>query len=49
VVSDVPLSRYGTEPLEAQLRDINWVADVGVRHEAVIEHAAATAGATVYR
>jgi hypothetical protein len=47
VVSDVPLSRYGTESLEAQLRDINWVADVGVRHEAVIERLAATAGATV--
>jgi len=47
IVSDVPLARYGPERLDAHLHDINWVADIGVRHEAVIEHIAAMPRATV--
>jgi gas vesicle protein GvpL/GvpF len=38
VVADVPLERYGPAPLEASLRDMQWVADVAVAHEAVVEH-----------
>ena len=47
IVSDVPLARYGPERLDAHLHDINWIADIGVRHEAVIEHIAAMPRATV--
>lgn len=47
IVSDVPLAHYGRERLDAHLRDISWVADIGVRHEAVIEHIAAMPRATV--
>lgn len=38
VVSQVPLERYGPERLETALRDFEWVADVAVAHEAVVEH-----------
>lgn len=47
VVADVPLDRYGPEHLESALRDIQWVADVAVAHEAVVEHFARMRGATV--
>jgi hypothetical protein len=38
VVAEVPLERYGPAPLEISLRDMQWVADVAVAHEAVVEH-----------
>lgn len=38
VVSEVPLNRYGPEALETALRDLDWVAEVAVAHEAVVEH-----------
>jgi len=46
VVSDVPLSIYGPEPLTASLRDLDWVSQVALAHEAVIEHFIGGRGAT---
>ena len=43
VVGDAPLSRYGAAPLEARLRDLEWVASCAAAHEAVVEFAARTA------
>jgi len=40
VVADAPLDRYGTEPVEARLRDLDWVAACATAHEAVVEHVA---------
>ena len=37
-VAEVPLTTYGPGPLETALRDMQWVADVAVAHEAVVEH-----------
>jgi Gas vesicle synthesis protein GvpL/GvpF len=47
VVSDVPLSVYGAERLEPRLKDLNWVADIALAHEAVVEHVASRAGTSV--
>ena len=47
VVSQVPLDRYGPEPLEKSLRDLEWVAGVAVAHEAVVEHFARAQKTTV--
>lgn len=47
VVSEVPLDRYGPEPLETALRDLEWVTTVAVAHEAVVEHFARQRNATV--
>lgn len=38
VAARVPLDRYGPGPLETSLRDINWVADIAIAHESVVEH-----------
>lgn len=38
IVAEVPLDRYGPERLETTLRDLDWVAEVAVAHEAVVEH-----------
>jgi Gas vesicle synthesis protein GvpL/GvpF len=46
VVADAPLARYGEAPLEARLRDLEWVAACATAHEAVVEFAART-GTTV--
>lgn len=46
VVANAPLSRYGRAPIEAGLRDLDWVSRCAVAHEAVVEHVART-GATV--
>jgi hypothetical protein len=43
VVTDAPLDRYGSEPVEARLRDLDWVAACATAHEAVVEHVARTA------
>ena len=43
VVADAPLSRYGSAPLEARLRDLEWVAACATAHEAVVEFAARAA------
>jgi hypothetical protein len=43
VVAEAPLERYGSEPLETRLRDLDWVAACATAHEAVVEHVAKTA------
>lgn len=47
VAADVPADRYRGEALEASLRDLQWVADIAVAHEAVVEHFARMTSATV--
>ena len=46
-MSQVPLDRYGPEPLEKALRDLEWVSTVAVAHEAVVEHFASRRNTTV--
>jgi hypothetical protein len=46
-VAEVPLDTYGSGPLETALRDMQWVADVAVAHEAVVEHFTRQPGAAV--
>lgn len=43
VVADAPLDRYGAAPVEARLRDLDWVAACATAHEAVVEHVARAA------
>jgi hypothetical protein len=38
IAADAPLSRYGTEPIEKGLQDLDWVAACAMAHEQVIEH-----------
>lgn len=40
VVADVPLERYGEEPLARGLRDLDWVGACAVAHEAMVEYLA---------
>ena len=47
VVSEVPLSKYGPTQIEAGLRNLEWVAEIAVAHEGVVEHFATRRGATV--
>jgi hypothetical protein len=47
IVADVPLDTYGTKALEPALRDMNWVADVAMAHESVVEHFSRRRGSTV--
>src|ERR1700754_1790640 len=46
VVSEVPLSRYGAEPLRRNLEDIAWLEDAARAHHVVVE-ALAQAGPVV--
>jgi hypothetical protein len=47
VVSEVPMDVYGPERLEPALRNLDWVAEIAVAHEAVVEHFRRIRGATV--
>jgi len=47
VAARVPLSAYGSARLEERLRDIDWVAEIAVAHEAVVERFASAKGAAV--
>ena len=47
IVADVPLDTYGTKALEPALRDMNWVADVAMAHEGVVEHFSRPRASTV--
>jgi hypothetical protein len=47
VAAEVPLKLYGPDRLEARLRDIEWVADIAVAHEAMVERVTAAKGASV--
>ncbi len=38
IVSDAPLSAYGSEPIEKNLRDLEWVALRGAAHARVVEY-----------
>jgi hypothetical protein len=38
--ADVPLALYGPSHLEPRLRDLDWVSEAALAHEAVIEHLA---------
>lgn len=47
VTAMVPLDVYGPTQLEPRLGDLDWVSQVAVAHEAVVEHFARAASATV--
>jgi hypothetical protein len=47
VTSEVPLDVYGPPQLEPRLRNLDWVAETAVAHEAVVEHFARRRGAVV--
>jgi gas vesicle protein GvpL/GvpF len=47
VTASVPLDVYGPEALESSLRNVNWVTDIALAHESVVEHFARQAAATV--
>ena len=47
VTADVPLDVYGPGRLEPKLEDLDWVAEVAVAHEGVVEHFARMKGTTV--
>lgn len=47
ITADVPLDVYGPHRLEARLRDLEWVSEVAVAHEAVVEHFARSRGLVV--
>ena len=38
ITSDVPLDAYGPPQLESRLRDLDWVSQVALAHESVVEH-----------
>lgn len=38
VVADAPLERFSSERIQAGLRDIDWVGQRAVEHEALVEH-----------
>ena len=38
IVADAPLSAYGSEPIEKNLRDLEWVALRGAAHARVVEY-----------
>ena len=47
VTAGVPLRSYGPATLEVSLRDVQWVTDVAVAHESVVEFFARQADVTV--
>ena len=47
IVAEVPLELYGPEQIESALRDLRWVGDVALAHEAVVEYVGRLRGATV--
>jgi hypothetical protein len=47
ITADVPLDTYGPSQLESRLRDLDWVAQVALAHESVVEHFARARGAVV--
>ena len=47
VLSEVPLDKYGPGPLEASLKDLDWVSRIALAHESVVEHFSTLPGATV--
>ena len=47
ITAAVPLAIYGPAALEPRLRDLDWVAEAAVAHEAVVEHFARARRAVV--
>ena len=47
ITAQVPLDRYDPAHLEPRLRDLDWVSDIALAHEAVVEYFARAAGAVV--
>ena len=47
ITARVPLAVYGPAALEPRLRDLDWVAEAAVAHEAVVEHFARARGTVV--
>jgi hypothetical protein len=47
VAAAVPLAQYGPAALESSLRDLEWVSDIALAHEAIVEHFARLRGSTV--
>src|SRR5687767_10612161 len=43
VVATAPLAKYSADAINARLEDIEWVAERGAEHEALVEHVAAIA------
>lgn len=43
----VPLGVYGPDRLESKLRDLDWVSEAALAHEAVVEHFSRARGAVV--
>lgn len=43
IVSDVPLDRYGSAAIDAGLKNLDWVAERAMAHEAVVEYVARSA------
>ena len=47
ITAEVPLDIYGPEHLSSRLRDLDWVSETALAHEAVIEHFSRARGAVV--
>jgi hypothetical protein len=47
VHAGVPLDEYAAERIQARLQDLDWVSEIAVAHEAVVERFVRVTGATV--
>jgi Gas vesicle synthesis protein GvpL/GvpF len=47
ITAEVPLDIYGPQHLETRLRDLDWVAEAALAHEAVVEYFSRGKGAVV--
>lgn len=47
VLAEVPLETYGSGHLEERLQDLDWVGEIALAHEAVVEHFAGKSGVAV--
>jgi len=47
VTADVPLDVYGPSEIEPRLRDLDWVSEAAIAHEAVVEYFFRAKGAVV--
>jgi len=47
IIASVPLDVYGPKVLDSSLRNVQWVTDVALAHEGVVEHFARQSRATV--
>jgi hypothetical protein len=46
-VAEVPLDRYGEEPLQAGLKDLGWIGNVASGHEGVVQYFTRMRGTSV--